>query len=168
MITIGIDPGKGGGIAVLDDERDPAACACKMPETERDLWDFICAQNPSVVGRIHAFVEKVQAAPAPVRDAAGDVQGFARMGAKSAFTFGQGYGSIRMALVAAGIPFEEVSPIRWQTAMACRTRGDKNVSKARAQQLFPGLKITHAIADALLIAEYGRRLRAPQKTEVPF
>jgi hypothetical protein len=54
-------------------------------------------------------------------------------------------------------PFEEVSPQKWQKAMGCMTKGDKNVSKAKAQQLFPQLKITHAIADALLIAEYARR-----------
>jgi hypothetical protein len=38
------------------------------------------------------------------------------------------------------------------------SKGDKNVTKRRAQQLFPQLKVTHAIADALLIAEYGRRV----------
>ena len=32
-----------------------------------------------------------------------------------------------------------------------------NRCKARAQELFRLIKITHAIADALLIAEYGRR-----------
>jgi hypothetical protein len=31
------------------------------------------------------------------------------------------------------------------------------VSKRKAQELFPGIKVTHAIADALLIAEYNRR-----------
>jgi hypothetical protein len=62
-----------------------------------------------------------------------------------------------MALTAAGIPFERVTPQKWQKAMGCMTKGDKNVSKRRAQELFPQLKITHAIADALLIAEYGRK-----------
>jgi hypothetical protein len=32
-------------------------------------------------------------------------------------------------------------------------------TKAKAQELFPHLKITHATADACLIAEYGRRLQ---------
>jgi len=41
--------------------------------------------------------------------------------------------------------------------MGCLTKGDKNVSKRRAQELFPALKVTHAIADALLIAEFARR-----------
>jgi hypothetical protein len=38
------------------------------------------------------------------------------------------------------------------------TKGDKNITKRKAQELFPEIKITHAIADSLLIAEYGRRL----------
>jgi hypothetical protein len=37
------------------------------------------------------------------------------------------------------------------------SKGDKNVTKRKAQELFPSLKITHATADALLIAEYLRR-----------
>jgi hypothetical protein len=37
------------------------------------------------------------------------------------------------------------------------TKGDKNVSKRRAQELYPQLKITHSTADALLIATYGTR-----------
>jgi len=42
--------------------------------------------------------------------------------------------------------------------MGCMTKGDKNVSKRKAQELFPSMKVTHASADALLIAEYGRRM----------
>jgi hypothetical protein len=81
------------------------------------------------------------------------------MGVVSAFTFGNGYGHLEMALTAAGIPFERVRPQAWQKAMGCMSKGDKNVTKAKAQELFPHLKITHATADACLIAEYGRRLQ---------
>jgi len=41
--------------------------------------------------------------------------------------------------------------------MGCMTKGDKNVSKRRSQELFPQIKVTHAIADALLIASYGAK-----------
>ncbi len=37
----------------------------------------------------------------------------------------------------------------------------ENVTKARAAQLFPAVKMTHAVADALLIAEYGWRCENP-------
>ena len=48
-------------------------------------------------------------------------------------------------------------PQVWQKALGCMTGGDKNVTKRRAQELFPGHKITHATADALLIAHYGTK-----------
>ncbi len=60
-------------------------------------------------------------------------------------------------LIASRIPFEEVTPQKWQKTLSCLSRGDKNITKAKAQQLFPGLRVTHATADALLIAEYARR-----------
>ncbi len=78
-------------------------------------------------------------------------------GVTSMFTFGMGYGGLRMALIAAAIPFVEVTPQSWQKAIGCLTQGDKNVSKAKAQQLFPTVKVTHAVADALLLAEWRRR-----------
>jgi hypothetical protein len=91
-----------------------------------------------------------------------------QMGVVSAFKFGRGVGVLHMALIAAGIPFDEVTPQRWQKEMGCLSpRGktrvefgtkDKNITKRRAQALFPAVtKMTHAIADALLIAEYARR-----------
>ena len=140
MIYLGIDPGKLGGIAIVGDFTQ----AWKTPETERDLHDLIAELG----GPNFAVIEKVHSSP--------------QMGVKSAFTFGRGYGFLRGLLTAFCIPFEEVSPQKWQKAMACLTHGDKNVSKAKAQQLWPHLKITHGVADALLIAEYCRRTRMAQ------
>ena len=82
-----------------------------------------------------------------------------QMGVRSAFTFGQSFGMAEMLLTCLGIPFERGRPQVWQRSLGCLTGGDKNVTKRRAQQLFPGVRITHANADALLIAEYGRRLQ---------
>jgi len=139
MTTIGIDPGVNGGIAWIAYGR---ACAERMPDTLQDLWELV--ESIRLGGPCHAFVEQVHSSP--------------QMGVVSSFSFGRGYGNLEMALTAAGIPFERVRPQVWQKAMGCMTRGDKNVSKRRAQELFPSIKITHAIADSLLIAEYGRRL----------
>jgi Holliday junction resolvasome RuvABC endonuclease subunit len=144
MTTIGIDPGTNGGIAWITDGR---ACAEKMPDTLQDLWELIASVRlNSVTPRtgIMAYIEQVHSSP--------------QMGVKSAFTFGQGFGHLEMALTAAGIPFERVRPQVWQKSLGCMTKGDKNITKRKAQELFPEIKITHAIADSLLIAEYGRRL----------
>ena len=149
MFYLGIDPGKSGGLALLDAAGDVVWCT-KMPATEADLLTLL-----GVTGRqrfvAHAMVEHVHASP--------------QMGVVSAFTFGKGYGALLMALTAAQIPFDEVSPRKWQGALQCLTKGDKNVSKRRAQQLFPGLTITHATADALLIAEFCRRFHNARPIE---
>lgn len=151
MFYIGVDPGVAGGIAVLDDRGQPVETH-KMPETRRDLLDILTPFNstgPNAPSR--CVVEKVNAG------VFGHGAGDRRMGVVSAFTFGRNVERVHMALVAAGVVYDEALPVKWQTALGCRTRGDKNISKARAQELFPGVKVTHAIADALLIAEFCRR-----------
>lgn len=140
MIAIGIDPGVNGGIAFID---GADAYAVAMPETEADILEVLSLYPGE---RKFAALEFVRSSP--------------QMGVKSAFTFGQGFGALRMALVASKIPFEEVTPRKWQSSLGCLSGGSKNVTKGKAQELFPNLKITHAIADALLIAEFCRRTYA--------
>lgn len=147
MLYIGVDPGASGAIAVLYDEHD-APATHKNDCTERDLWVFInrCKVLKELDGKWFAYIERVHSMP--------------KQGVASSFKFGQSYGFLRGLLIACGIPFEEVSPVKWQTAMGCRSGGNKNVTKARAQQLFPNVKVTHANADALLLAEYCRRTKS--------
>lgn len=139
-IHIGIDPGINGGIAFIPSTGQP--WAHKMPETDRDLLDLLrdALRNWA---KAEALIELVHSSP--------------QMGVKSAFTFGEGYGRLQMALTSLAIPFERIRPATWQKYMGCLTKSDKNVSKRRAQELFPSIKVTHSIADALLIAEYNRR-----------
>lgn len=139
MISMGIDPGMSGAIVVLDDD---AVEVCRGDDTERDIWEFISRWDWD--GPVFAIIERVSAMP--------------KQGVSSTFKFGKNYGFLRGCLIGNGIPFEEVCPAKWQQVMGCRSKGDKNVTKARAQQLFPGIKVTHQIADALLIAEYCRRM----------
>lgn len=145
-ITIGIDPGANGGIAWIDYNGKP--CVEKMPDSLQDLWELICDitnyPRSTVDGRSYkAYIEQVHSSP--------------QMGVKSAFTFGNGFGHLEMALTAAGIPFERVRPQVWQKALGCMTKGDKNITKRKAQELFPDIKVTHSIADSLLIAHYGTK-----------
>lgn len=142
MPYIGIDPGLGGGLAMIDFDGRILE-AVKMPQTERDVYDTLQRFAATGPVRAHAALEFVRSSP--------------QQGVVSAFRFGQGYGALRMALVAVSLPFDEVTPRRWQGALGCLSGGDKNVTKRRAQELFPDAKVTHAIADALLIAEYNRR-----------
>ena len=151
MIYIGIDPGQSGGIAKISTGADgrmgdltgDITLVAAMPKTEQDIW-MLLADDPILAGRF-AFIEKVHAMP--------------KQGVSSTFKFGRNYGFLRACLIAAGIPFDEVSPVKWQRALGCLTKGDKNITKSKAQQLFPDMKFTHATADAMLLAEYCRRIK---------
>ena len=143
-ITIGIDVGASGAIAWIDERGK--SCVEKMPDTLQDLWELIVSisLNAGTGGLgVRAYLEAVSSSP--------------QMGVVSSFSFGRGYGNLEMALTAAGIPFERVRPQVWQKAMGCMTKGNKNISKQKAQELFPDKKVIHATADALLIALYGTR-----------
>lgn len=139
---LGCDPGQSGGLAIIGYNLK-APTVFKMPATERDLYDLVFSLRKWEDMQVFGAVEKVHAMP--------------KQGVTSMFTFGMGYGALRMALIAADISFRDVTPQAWQKALGCLTRGDKNVSKAMAQQLFPTVKFTHATADAALIAEWLRR-----------
>ncbi len=144
---IGIDPGKTGGLVLLP-ERGDKKVVTKMPITERDIWDwFVAVPNGCVP---FAVIEKVGSQPGNA--------------ARAMFTFGWGYGGLRMALTARGIPFGEVSPQAWLKGLRIPFRKKKesktqfkNRLKGNAQQLFPDVDVTLATADALLIAEYCKR-----------
>ncbi len=143
MIYIGIDPGKSGAVAVLED--DGRIDWMKCSETEHDIATYVKWWSVMDVKKF-AVIEQVSAMP--------------KQGVSSTFKFGQSYGFLRGLLVAHLIPFETVTPAKWQTFMRCRSGGDKNVTKAAAQRLFPDVKVTHANADALLLTEYARRTRS--------
>lgn len=148
MIIIGIDPGASGAIAVRYTNLHPDNIeVIKLDQTETDIANVLTQYTPQRgVNGAFAYLESVHS--------------MTKQWVASSFKFGQSYGFLRGLLIALKIPFETVTPQKWQKAMGCMSRGDKNVTKAKAQQLFTRIKVTHAIADALLLAEYGRRIRA--------
>lgn len=85
-------------------------------------------------------------------------------GVRSMFTMGTGYGLWLGILSALEIPFQVVTPQRWKGMLMDGQGKEKDASRARAMQLFPSAsewlsrKKDVDRADALLIAEYGRRL----------
>ena len=141
-VWIGVDPGQSGGVGIIRELGGPAAF--KMPETEGDVYGLLqSVKNYGI--HISAVIERAHSMP--------------KQGVASSFKFGRNFGGLLMALTASGIPFTEVAPQSWQKALGCLSKGDKNVTKRRAQQLFPDIKITHATADAMLLAEFCRRTK---------
>ena len=154
MYYLGIDPGVSGGMCLLD-EYGTVACVGKFKDkTEHDIAtlfkDYIKVGSygtDGTSGNGFAIIEKVHSMP--------------KQGVASTFKFGRSYGFLRGCLVCNNIPFEEIAPAKWQRELHCLSKGDKNVTKARAQQLFSSQveRITHYIADAMLLAEYARTMR---------
>lgn len=143
MIYIGIDPGKNGGIAIMDD-----IGVLVTPFSEESLLkklDGILFLDDAI-----CILEHVHAMP--------------KQGVSSTFNFGMNFGFIQGVLKAYKIPFELVSPQKWKKEFSCTS--DKNTSIDVCKRLFPkvNLKTTErctkdhdGMAEALLMAEYGRR-----------
>lgn len=151
---LGIDPGVSGGVAWIDGHNINAR---KMPDTERDLWDLFSYLHGLCTPQSIAYIERLGGMPR-------DENGRAKQSPTTMFKMGTSYGGLRMAIIGNAIPLEEVAATKWQP-MFSLTRTDKNESqtdkknrhKAKAQMLFPNMKVTHHISDALLIAEYAHR-----------
>jgi crossover junction endodeoxyribonuclease RuvC len=143
-IFIGIDPGQSGGIGILNELGDIIQAFKFKDQTDADIseiFDFI----KGLEFPVFALYEKVHSMP--------------KQGVASSFKFGDSFGFLRGMLIAHKIPWDYVQPNAWQKALSCQTKGDKNVTKSKAQRQWPAQKITHAIADALLIAEYCRIIK---------
>ena len=135
---IAIDPGASGGIAIYDDGE---VTVHKMPETPKDILTLLSIYRYNAV----CFMEKVHAMP--------------KQGVTSVWNFSANFHHLEMALLANEIPCELITPRTWMKTMGLGTRGDdkgawKNKLKAKAQQLYPSIKITLWNADPLLILHY--------------
>lgn len=139
-VFMGCDPGTQGAVAVVDGAGTPVERLRLSKATPRDLSDWLVRWT----GRVTmASLEAVSAMP--------------KQGVRSVFVFGKAAGMLEGMLAAHRIPYETVAPSKWQAAMRCSSKGDKNVTKAAAQRLFPTERIVHEDADAWLIAEFCRR-----------
>jgi len=179
MIYIGIDPGVSGGIGVIRSNElsiggttvESIVEAYKMPATEMDLCDLledIIGPSDGFEPHTFCYLEKAQAFPGTIKvdrcyRCSAVLKTRQSQGVSSTFKFGMQYGTLKGILTALHIPFELIRPVDWQRALGCMTKGDKNISKAKAQQLFPDIKVIHATADALLIAEHCRRMRSESR-----
>lgn len=141
--VLGVDPGTRGGLALLRADGSVAGLWTMRPDmTEDDAVEHVryAASSLKAYGGV-CFFEKV---------------GFKRGdGGQGSFTFGGVTKLVTGALLALDVKPHYVYPQAWQAALGCLTGGQKNISKRKAKELFPAEKITHARADALLIAYYG-------------
>ena len=162
MIIIGIDPGLTGAVARIRQTGDPLVLTYQVwdaptgkdgkhtvllgREMKKILYEASCLPQVGTIDVI-VFIEKVHSMP--------------KQCVASSFNFGQGYGLWLGLIVGLGLPYEQVTPQRWQKETLAGMQGGKDASRIRAQELFPDAHLSrkkdHGRADALLIAEYGRR-----------
>ena len=146
MIFMGIDPGASGGWAIVAED------GCLVRHAKLTEWEKFSAILSTAPQFSLILLEKVWATP--------------QMGVTSAFSFGMNFGRICGTLDVLQRPYREITSMKWQREMGLIQRGrhigqnddKKRRNKEAAQALHPNEKITHATADAILIAEYARRL----------
>jgi crossover junction endodeoxyribonuclease RuvC len=146
MIYGGIDPGLGGALAFIGE-------------------DWIATHDCPLLGRVidlHRMAGIFQALPlSGVKIGLERAQPMPKEGVISAFHYGEGYGAYKMILAALKIPYEEIHPAKWKRYFGLfkKTKFD---SILLAKKMFPKADLSrkkdHGRAEALLIAEYMRRL----------
>lgn len=145
---LGIDPGASGGMALITEQGRAVAFSVFKDASPED----ICADFKKV---LQFGLDRI--GPLEVAGAALElVHAMPKQGVSSTFKFGVSYGVLQASLAWAGVRYDLVTPRKWQVALGCLSKGNKNVTKAAAQRLFAPLKVTHANADAFLLAEYAR------------
>ena len=159
-LIIGIDPGINGGYAVWDTKGEIIA-AYKMSDTYSDLVMSISSMKGNVESeKSIAYMEQLSTF-------------MGRRAQHNALLF-KSYGAWEMLCAALQIPLRLVPPKTWQEGVKVLSRPPKLIKtmsdseqsawyrqkkkahKVLAARLFPHIKVTDYIADALLIAEYGR------------
>ena len=145
---IGADPGKSGSIVAICGDRFDCI---KLDRSLSEIREWIHNRTYSPIAITRVVLEKVHAMPS--------------QGVSSTFSFGESFGAVQMALTFLGGEIEYVSPRKWQQHFGLVFPKDslthtekKNRHKEKAIELAPeGFKVTHATADALLIARYAEQ-----------
>ena len=150
-IFIGIDPGKNGGVAVLNEIPDyEAVIAFRCPKTPREMAYTLMATIPENVSyeNVLVTIEHVHAMP--------------KNGVVSMFSFGQNLGQWEGILGSFEVNVVYTGPRKWMEHYDCKPGMDKRDRKrylrGLAENLFPNVKMTFNVSDALLIANYNKEM----------
>ena len=145
--VIGIDPGKSGGISVIEDGK---VKAYKCPKTVEDmavLFSLICGDTPRT--EIYAVMERVWARP--------------NNASSRAFAYGVNYGSWLGVMASNEVDCKPVLPLTWMQHFECpkalKKQNRKRWLKDKAKELCPYIKrVTLVTADSILIAKYAEEI----------
>lgn len=165
MYFIGIDPGLTGAIVILAEKGDTGLFydtpITQVKSGKKTKNEYLPSEMAGLLSgytsqNCHVFIESVHSMPG--------------QGVSSSFNFGKGFGIWIGILAALKLPYTLATPQAWKKLLMQGMK-DKDAARIRAQELFPGCvsqlsrKKDIGRADALLIAEYGRRILKRQ-TEI--
>lgn len=147
---VGIDPGKDGGIAVID-RSGMCVGLSRMPlDTDKEI-DVCALKLFEDTYQAFCFIERAFCMP--------------MQSTTSTFTCGIGYGKLIAALELKKIPYSEIRAQAWKKHFGL-LKQEKIESVKLASTIFPSAKdlfytprgrMLDGLAEALLVAEYGRR-----------
>ena len=150
-IFIGIDPGKNGGVAIINEVPDyEAVISFRCPKPPPEMAYSLVSTIPADVsyGNVLVTVEHVHAMP--------------KNGVVSMFSFGQNLGQWEGILGAFELNVTYAGPRTWMQHYDCKPGMDKKDRKRYlrgiAETLFPNIKMTFNVSDALLIANYNKEI----------
>jgi len=155
-VVIGIDPGKGGGLAAIETMGDINVTPMFIAGKELDIprisdWIYDRGHRTSVV---IVCIEKVHAMSKP---------GQQKQGVVSMFTFGKNVGILYGIIGSMLIPLYEVAPQTWKKVILADTPKDKQAAIDYCMRRFPSVSLLatprsrkphDGMADALCIAAY--------------
>ena len=155
MNYIGIDPGKSGGIAIIDTEIN-STHVTPVILSGKDIDAFAISKwiIHILKGRnnVVACIEKVHAMPG--------------QGVTSMFKFGFVTGVMHGIIRTLGIPLHLVTPQAWKKEILAGTPKDKDAAIDYCRRVYPNVNLLatprsrkphSGMADALCIAEYAKR-----------
>lgn len=155
-VFIGIDPGLHGAVAVIDTD----TLRTRVFPHGGEISGIASAVREALAWCAVTTEEDLQEVIALLED----VHSMPKQGVSTTFKFGQAFGVSIGALSAFGVPFDFVTPAKWKATILGSGKHEKADSLEKARQLFPQcadmLKFNKqdGNAEALLIAEYGRRI----------
>jgi|19_taG_2_1085344.scaffolds.fasta_scaffold125084_1 crossover junction endodeoxyribonuclease RuvC len=150
-IFIGIDPGKNGGVAIINEiPNHEAVVSFRCPKTPVEMAFSLASTIPTDISyeNVLVTVEHVHAMP--------------KNGVVSMFSFGQNLGQWEGILGAFELNVTYAGPKTWMYHYDCKPnmerRERKRYLRGLAEKLFPNVKMTFNVSDALLIANYNKEM----------
>tara|TARA_R110002020_G_scaffold118349_2_gene270574 strand:+ start:2619 stop:3095 length:477 start_codon:yes stop_codon:yes gene_type:complete len=142
---IGIDPGKSGGVTMIQGKKIKTYKCPQRTEDMSILFSLLIGDSSSY--DVKLLMERVWARP--------------NNAVRSAFAYGVNYGQWMGIIACHEVPLQTCLPNQWISYYKC----DKNLEyqerkrwlKEKAKSLYPNLNITLTTADSILIADYAMK-----------